>query len=293
MSAYLIFSLSSIAVFVALAALLHLQFGRAGIVNFGVVGFVGLGMYTFGALQVQYDWPYFAAMVVGILAAGVAGLLLGGVILKLDDEAVLVSTLAFATIVAHLVTTEKWLTNGVVGLGTLRYPFDVGSDTPRVFLGLTVLLAAAIMFYAYRLQSTPYGRLMLSIRDNEPLAKSLGKRTFREKLIFFTISSAVMGLIGVMYGTMNQFLVPRMVGPGLTFVVWIALILGGKTRVMGALVGVLLTAGLFDIVIESYVPIPKGWSNYIPDLKLMLYGLTLVLVIMFRPRGVLGERGAR
>jgi branched-chain amino acid transport system permease protein len=291
--AYLIFGLSALAVFVALASLLHLQFGRAGIVNFGVVGFVGLGMYTFGALQVQYDWPYLAAMVAGILAAGIAGLLLGRVILKLDDESVLVSTLAFATIVAHLVTTEKWLTNGVVGLGTLRYPFDLGSNTPAVFLGLTAVLAAAIMFYAFKLQSTPYGRLMLSIRDNEPLAKSLGKRTFREKLIFFTISSALMGLVGVMYGTMNQFLVPRMVGPGLTFVVWIALILGGKTRVMGALVGVLLTNGVFDILIESYVPIPREFSNSIPDLKLMLYGLTLILVIMFRPHGVLGDRGGK
>lgn len=290
---FLIFGLSAITAYVALAALLHLQFGRAGIVNFGVVGFVGLGMYAFGALQIQYDWPYLTALLGGVLAAGIAAFLLGLVILKLDAESVLVSTLALATIVAHLVTTEKWLTNGVVGLGTLRYPFDLGSNTPAAFLGLTVLLTAAIMFYAYRLQSTPYGRLMLSIRDNEPLAKSLGKRTFREKLIFFTISSGIMGLVGVVYGTMNQFLVPRMVGPGLTFVVWIALILGGKTRVMGALIGVLLTSFVFDILVESYVPIPLEFSNSIPDLKLMLYGLTLILVIMFRPQGVLGERRVR
>ncbi len=287
---YLIFGLSAIAVFVALAALLHLQFGRAGIVNFGIVGFVGIGMYVFGALQIQYEWSYLAAAAAGTLAAGVSGVVLGRVILKLDPESILVSTLAFATIVAHLITTEKWLTNGVVGLGTIRYPFDAGKSTPAVFLGLTVLLAASVMFYAYKLQATPYGRLMLSIRDNEPLARSLGKRTHREKMIFFAISSSVMGLVGVMYGTINQFLVPRMVGPGLTFVVWIALILGGKTRVMGALVGVLLTSGVFDILVESYVPIPRELSNYIPDLKLMLYGLTLILVIMFRPQGVLGER---
>lgn len=287
---YFTFALTTMVVLIALATLLHMQFGRTGIVNFGIVGFVGLGMYSFGVPVVRYGFSYAAALVTAILVSGLVALLMGWVIRDLDGEATLVATLAFATIVFHLVTTEKWLTGGVAGLGTLPYPFDFGRSTPLAFLALVALITAGLMVYAWRLQVVPYGRLLVTINDNEPLSQSLGKPTRRERLVFFTVTSTMMGIIGALFASANQFLVPRMLGPSLTFTVWIALALGGRTRVLGGLVGVIVSVGLLDVLIERYAPMPRSYAHLLPDIKFMLLGMILVGIIMFRPLGILGER---
>src|SRR6056297_1571841 len=99
LSNYALFSLSTVMAFAALATLLHLQFGLTGIVNFGIVGFWGLGMYTFGILLIQYEVPYLLAMVLSVAIVAVVSLIIGWVIVDLSDQAVLVATLAFGTIV--------------------------------------------------------------------------------------------------------------------------------------------------------------------------------------------------
>lgn len=291
----LVFPLSTLAIVISLGALLHLQFGRAGIVNFGVVGFSGLGMYLTAILVVDHEIPFAGALLLASLGTAAVAALLGWMVLDLDSEAVLVATLAFATIVWHLATTERDLTGGVVGLGTVPFPFDLGDYqlTQVVYLGVLLAVAAALLVYARQMGRTPYGRLLTSIQDNEPLSRSLGKATSRHKLVFFTVTCGLMGFVGGLDASVNQFLVPRLLMADTTFVIWIALILGGRKRVLGAVVGAVLTVGVFDILIKQYVSVPREFSQLMPDVELMLFGLVLVLVIMFRPVGLLGSRRAK
>ncbi len=291
LSGYAMYTFSSIVVFVALATLLHLQFGLTGIVNFGVVGFFGLGMYSFGVFLIQYNIPYIVAMLLATVLTGVVALGLGKIILELDSQSILVATLAIATVVEDLVITEKWLTKGVIGLGTVPFPFDLGPYSQAGYFLLALVLTVLIILYAYKLESSPYGRLLVSIQDNETLAKSLGKSTSRQKLIFFAITSALMGLFGTLHASNIHFMVPRMLSPGVTFTVWIALILGGRKRILGGLIGTLVTIGLFDFLIETFVPIPAAaQSQLMPVIKLWIYGLTLMIILMYRPSGILGEK---
>jgi branched-chain amino acid transport system permease protein len=290
---YLIFSLSLMLIYVGLATLLHLQFGKVGIVNFGVVGFWGLGMYGIGVLTLNFGVPYLLAIALSTVAVGLVAALLGSLVLRLDGQGVLVATLAFSTAVMHLVTTEKWLTKGVLGLGTIPYPFAFGSATELVFLLLIAVIVVGLMAFAGRLPHSAYGRLLVAIRDNETLAASLGKPTFQHKVLFFALSSAAMGLFGGLSASLNQFLTPAMLSSGVTFTVWIALILGGKDKALGGLVGAVVTIGLFDILIETYAPIPSQYALLVPNLKLALYGLLLVAVLLFRPRGLLGSSTAQ
>ena len=85
------------------------------------------------------------------------------------------------------------------------------------------------------------------------------------------------------------YLFPKHMGPELTFTLWIALILGARKRVMGGLVGILATIGLFDVVLETVVPIPEDLAGILYNAKYFIYGLVLVLILMFRPSGILGE----
>lgn len=295
LSGYLVYALSFLLIFISLATILYLQFSVAGIVNFGVVGFWGLGMYSFSILLVTFEIPFIIALVVACAITGLVSWLLGLIVLDLDGQSILVGTLAFATIIEYLTTTEKWLTNGVVGFGTVSIPFNFGNNSSLVYLIFILIVTSAVLLYAYQLKRAPYGRLLLSIKDNEVLSQSLGKPTFRHKVIFFTVTCTLLGLIGAMSAPLYSYLFPRMIGPGITFTIWIALMLGGKSRLMGGLVGILVTIGLFDYIIESVVPIPTIYASIIPNAKFALYGLTLMLILMFRPSGILGEkkRGVR
>jgi len=298
LNSFLITGLFEVVVVAGLALLLHLQLGLTRIANFGVVGFWGIGMYVFGVLYVKVDWPFgdpyqfLICAAIATVASGLAGLLVGWLVADLDTDGVLVGTLGFATAVQLLATTQDDLTGGARGMGGLNFPFDIGKvkDNELLWLVITAAVVAAILLYVWRVHRSPYGRLLIAVGGNEALTRSLGRSPFRTKLWLFVLASAVMGLLGAMNGVMVHFLDIGNLGIGITLAAMAGLILGGTARVWGAVVGVALTVGLFDIVIQSYIPFPKEWyTQAIPVLREAVFGLTLILVLLFRPYGLLGD----
>ena len=126
---------------------------------------------------------------------------------------------------------------------------------------ITAVVVAAILFFVWRVHRSPYGRLLIAVGGNEPLARSLGKSTFRTKLGLFAVTSAGMGLLGRDgrgHGALPRYRQPRV---DITLAAMAGLVLGGTARVWGAVVGVILTVGLFDIVIQSYLPLPRSGTR--------------------------------
>jgi branched-chain amino acid transport system permease protein len=298
LDSFLVTGLFGVLMIMGLALLLHLQLGLTRIANFGVVGFWGLGYYAFGVLYVQVEWPFgdpwqfLVCAAAATAVAGLAGLVVGWLISDLDTDGVLVVTLGFAAAVQILATTEAEWTGGSRGLGGLRIPFDVGTVKEDEFTWLLVLAAvvALIFLYARQVHRAPYGRLLIATGGNEPLARSLGKSTYRTKLGLFAVTSAGMGLLGAMFGSMERSLDVGRIGVDVTLAAMVGLVLGGTARVWGAVVGVFLTVGLFDIVVRSYLPLPRDWyTQAIPVLRELIFGATLIAVLIFRPLGVLGD----
>lgn len=287
---FLIFGTYTVVMVIGLGLLLHLQLGLAGIGNFGVVGFWGLGMYAFGILTVEYNVTYFLALLAATAIAGAAGMVIGWVISDLDVDGVLGTTLAFAAIVFFLTDSERDLTGGRIGLGTIDFPFDIGDRTDLAWLTILIVIVGALAYYVWRVHRAPYGRLLIATGFNEPLARSLRKPTFRTKMILFGWTSAAMGLIGALYASMVHFLFPTQVTVGLTITVIVALVLGGQQRTWGALVGALLTVALFDIVIQLYVPLPATvFEQAFPVAKQAAFGALLIILLLYRPLGILGR----
>lgn len=285
--AYLIFSLSLLLIYVGLALALHVQFGLLGIPNFGVVGFWGLGMYAMGVLQIQLDLSFVDAIFLTIALVAAVSWIIGRMILRLDVQGILCATIAFSAIVALFVVTEKWATMGVVGLGTIKYPIRIGGASEYLYFVLLILVVGALQALTLRLHKSTTGRLLMAIRDNEELAASLGKDVYAVKTFWFVLTCVVMGALGALSAPLNQFLTPNMIVPSVTFAVWIALVLGGKEHSLGAVLGVFITFGIFDILIETYAPVSPELAVYVPNLKLFIYGLLLVGVLMFKPVGLL------
>jgi len=190
-------------------------------------------------------------LIITAILALVITYILGRVILQLEGQAILCATLAFSAIITLLVVTEKWLTFGVVGLGTINYPWKLGDFTEFTYFIFLVIVIAGIQHLIARIHKSSVGRVMIAIRDHEELASSLGKDTFTIKLQWFTAT------------------------------------LGGKEHRFGAMIGVFVTFGLFDILIETYAPVAPKYAVMVPNIKLFLYGAMLVLALLYRPRGLL------
>jgi len=177
-------------------------------------------------------------------------------------------------------------------MGGLQFPYDIGSTKANeaLWLMILVVVVAGILLYVARVHRSPYGRLLIAVGDNEPLARSLGKATFRTKLWLFVVGSAGMGLLGVMFGVLERFLETSNLGVDLTLAAVVGLVLGGTARVWGPVVGVALTVGLFDILVQSYLPLPQSWyGQAMPVVREMVFGATLIAVLLFRPTGILGD----
>jgi branched-chain amino acid transport system permease protein len=300
LSQYVVTVVILIVTTVGLALLLHLQMGLTGIGNFGIVGFYGVGMYAFGMFLVHIPWPeswgmilpFLLSLVFGTVAAGLAGLLVGWLIVGLDADGILLGTLGFASIVYGLSQTNRDWTGGAEGMGITVYPYDIGAMKANtlVWLGITTVVVAIILYYVIRVHRSPYGRLLIATGQNEPLARSLGKPTFRSKLIMFATGSAAMGLLGAMYGVMLQYIRPVELGIGVTLAAMVGLVVGGQARAWGAVVGVILVGVLFELVFMVWIPFDVDLRKQtLPVLRQMLYGSTLIIVLMTRPLGILGR----
>lgn len=288
--AFLIFGTYTVVMIIGLALLLHVQLGLSGVGNFGVAGFWGIGLYTFGILVVEYDAPFLAATVGATIASGAAGALMGWIIADLDNDGVLGATLAFATLVFLVIESERDVTGGHVGLGTLDFPFDVGDRTDLAWLAILAVVVGVLIYYIHRVHHSPYGRLLLAAGSNRPLARSLRKPVKQTTVIMMTWTSAWMGLFGALYGPIVHFLFPTQLTVAITVSAITALVLGGRQRTWGAVVGAVLTLGLFDIVIKLYVPLPKSaLEQAFPVAKQMIFGGLLILVLIFKPLGILGR----
>ncbi len=285
---YLIFSFSLMLVYIGLAQLLHIQFGLAGIPNFGVVGFWGIGLYGTGVLYVVFGVALLPAILIASALSAIIGYLLALLVLQRSGQAILAATLALSAIIATLVVSEKDLTGGVQGLGTIKFPFGDMANRNFVFMIFILVVVLALVWVSARLRDSRMGRQLVAIRDNEELAASLGKNTAATKRWVFAITCGGMGILGGMSAPLHQFLVPYQLAPSITFAVWIALVLGGKGHNLGAIVGTFVTFGLFDILIETYAPVPAEQAILLPNFKLFCYGVLLVVIIMFRPIGLLG-----
>src|SRR5919106_5225985 len=151
LDAFLIFGLFEVVMVIGLALLLHLELGLARMANFGVVGFWGVGMYTFGVTYVQVDWPFgdpwqfLVCSAIATVVAALCGLLVGWLIADLDTDGVLVGTLGFATAVLILATTQQDLTGGALGMGGLGFPYDIGTVKENELLWLVIVTVFVVL----------------------------------------------------------------------------------------------------------------------------------------------------
>lgn len=312
-----------------MALSLNLQYGLAGIPNFGLALFVSIGAYTAGvtytrllprlagqealypcgmelgqALQLRGDimrnlplvgWSNFLiTLVIAALIGGLVGYLFSYPALRLKDEWYLALVLLVGSeIVRIIVRGYEPIICAHAGLSGLAQPFRFLGNAQlasMAFAGLVVTVAGLCYWYCERLVRSPYGRLLKAIREDETVATSLGKSVPRIRGQVMFIGSALAAIAGVLFVVNLGFASANDYAVALTLDVWVMVVLGGLGNNRGALLGALLITILDRVTAISAIQLNMLGAqlefNYV---RYILFGLILLLMLRYRPQGILPE----
>lgn len=294
--------LTTILIFSILALGLNVVMGSAGILHLGIAGFFGIGAYITGILMVPV-FPFQTGLIVALIAstlgaAGV-GILLGLPTLRLRGDYLALVTLGFGEVVRYSLRNFEEITNGTRSLNPIPPPTWFGLDfagnyVPFFVLSLAMLVLVVLMLR--NLEQTKLGRAWNAIREDELAATCMGINAKQVKLSAFAIGAALAGLAGSLYAAkLTTTAEPDAFDFNRSIIILCCVILGGMGSIRGVLLGVFLLVGydsiltpLIDEWIQSANINPDGnrfltFSNW----RLMIFGLALIVMMRFRPEGLL------
>lgn len=265
-------------IFSILALSLTLVAGHAGQISLGQAGFFGIGAYASAILTTRGGLSPWAALPLAALLAGLLGAVITYPALRVRGHYVAIATLGIGQIVAFTLLNWESLTRGPLGISNIPPYSILGFDVvrPREFYWLALAVAILVALLVWQLTRSHLGRSWRGIREDETAALTCAVRSDHYKTLAFGLSAAIAGLGGALiahlYGFVSHdsFLAPQSI-LALTMVV-----LGGMSSIPGAFVGALALIG----IPELFRPLA--------DYRYILYGILLLLVIRFRPRGLIG-----
>ncbi|GAB4099030.1 branched-chain amino acid ABC transporter permease [Sinomonas halotolerans] len=294
----------------ALAALgLAVHFGYSGLLNFGQAGFMAVGAYGFAMTTIHFQANFWVGLLVAVVAAVLFALLLGIPTLRLRADYLAIVTIAAAEIVRYVVTTNTLtdVTGSANGLAAFRQDFLKLNPFPegdyfgfssndffyRVFGWGIVIVACLVVWLLMR---SPWGRVLKGIREDELAVRSLGKNVYSYKMQALVIGGILGALAGMVFTLPRDVVQPANYGTELTFFLWTCLLLGGMSTVLGPVVGAMmfwvvlsLTQGVLYGLIESDA-ITWLSTTQAGQLRYILVGVALMLLMIFRPQGVFGNK---
>ncbi|MFM7189968.1 MAG: branched-chain amino acid ABC transporter permease [Microcystaceae cyanobacterium] len=363
-SGYLIFLVSSTAIYAIFALGLNLQWGFTGLINFGHVAFMTLGAYATTLLTLQ-GFPMPISVVVGMALSVFLGFLIGSSTLRLREDYLAIVTIGVSELIRLIANNEEWLTKGAFGVQRYALPFDfqpnllvkflfIGiltvlaiyaegillrsilkqlkenqeiqgkSYQPRKPLALIIwgIIATALILFAYLpgvvslynysykaglmlltllilaavytglefLVHSPWGRILKAIREDEEVPRALGKNVFWYKLQSFMLGGAIAGLAGSLFAWQLTTIYPSNFEPLLTFQAWIIVVLGGAGSNAGTILGAIIFWA-YDSLTRYLLPqISILNQSQAGAFRIMVIGLILMVLMVWRPQGILGKK---
>jgi branched-chain amino acid transport system permease protein len=305
---FLAISLILVAINSIAAIGLNIQFGYAGMVNLMSITCLAVGGYTTlvlmlppaGQTQDTYilglNLPFPLAVVGGIIAAGLFGLIVGAIALRrVRAHYFAIVTFAVAEMAHQFIGNFKPLFNGPTGVSALSLPFVdvVGFENFNYFyLGISVVILAVVFLFAEFIRRRPLGRVLRAIREDQDVVRAFGRNVYRVQLLAFAIGSALAGLAGGLLVGFTGTLDPSGWSSLETLALLTGLILGGAGNNFGVLLGMVVVAG---VITQGVTFLPSGLiPNTIQSpVEVMVYGAILIVILRFRPAGLIPERPER
>jgi branched-chain amino acid transport system permease protein len=275
-------------IFAVLSLSLNLLLGYTGQLSLGHAAFFGLGAYASGLLTVKLEWSPWIGLVVAVAVPALAGWLIGRLALKIRGAYFVLLTISFAGVVSLVSVNWMELTNGPLGLpgvpalaialpGLPEIPLRTKSAFYYVVLVAVVLCALVCL----GLVRSRVGRAFVALRENETLAESVGINVTHYLVLATVVSAAMAGLGGGLYAHYTRFVSPEVFLFTYTVTMVIMVVAGGKGTLAGPIVGAVLFTALPEVLRAA-----TSWQW-----QMLLYGILLVAVLFFMPRGIVPTLG--
>ncbi len=295
--------------YIMLALGLNIVVGYAGLLDLGYIAFFAVGAYNYALLcspQFGLHWPVWVVLPLGALIACIFGVLLGAPTLKLRGDYLAIVTLGFGEIIRIFMNNLNApvnITNGPQGIGMIdpvqSAGFSLGSthqllgiEIPSVHLYYYLFLAFTLLvvFVSRRLENSRIGRAWMAIREDEVAAEAMGINTRNIKLLAFAMGAAFGGISGGLFAGFQGFVSPESFGLTESIMILCMVVLGGMGNIGGVVLGGVLLALLPEAFRQGAGPVQQalfGRTIIDPEsLRMLLFGLALVLVMLLRPAGL-------
>ncbi len=284
---YALHLIAMLLIYSSLVVSLDLMIGHTGILSFAHASFYGIGAYVTAILTVYAGVNWFPAM---ILAFAIGGIIAGAIAvptLKLGGDYFILALFGFTLIVTSLILNMEWLTNGPFGIRGVPRPSFFGYQVQSGFgmLSFIAVVVGFIFFVHWRFARSPMKSMLHAIRDDESVALSLGINVVRTRIVIFAMSGAFAALSGALAAFYFRFVTADSYGLETIILLWAMLFVGGNCSIAGCIVGpavLVLFPEIFRFV---------GSKNLdIAHIQTGMYGLLLVLLMLFRPQGIAGGK---
>ncbi|MEK7399318.1 MAG: branched-chain amino acid ABC transporter permease [Candidatus Poribacteria bacterium] len=286
MEAYLINILIFSAIYAILAISLNIVCGYTGIFSIAHAAFFGIGAYATGLLTVKAGFPFWFAAIIGIVTAGLTGALLGIPTLRLRGDYMLIATLGFGEIFRAVLINSGNFTGGSSGISGIPAPqiLSISFENDILYLLLVLFFLGVTIIISWLIENSPFGQVLFSIAEDEDAAASLGRNPINYKVTAMAIGSILAGLAGALYAGYTSFINPNTFTLSESILVLAMMILGGIGSIPGCLIGATVLISFPEILRFIGLPTPSAMV-----FRQMIYGLALVIIMILRPRGLLGK----
>jgi branched-chain amino acid transport system permease protein len=282
---YVLFILININMYIVLAVSLNLIMGYAGLISVSHAAFMGIGAYVTTILMVQFGWSFLLTLPAALLFAAVISAIIAIPSLRIKGDHYIVMSFGIQFILTSLLNNLN-ITNRAMGFAGIPKPnffgFVFESNFALLFVSLGFMLICVL--FAARLAHAPFGLILKAIREDENATESLGKNVVFYKVAVFVIGCSLAALTGSFFASIVSFIDPFSFTLDESIFISTLAIIGGSGTIRGSIVGVPLLIAFPEILRFTNVP-----TTVAGPLRLIFYGLLIILFMRFRPQGIIKE----
>ena len=283
---YLLHILILIGIYAILSVSLNLIAGYTGLLSIAHAAFYGVGAYVAALMALNLHSPFLANIICAVILSGLLGALVGIPSLRIRDDYFVIATFAFQVITFSIMNNWVSFTGGPMGLPGIPQPTIFGwqINSHYEFLFLIFLLCIITLWISHKIVTSPFGRVLKSIREDEVFAQAMGKNVGSYKVLIFVIGAGMASVAGVMYAYYISFIDPTSFTIMESIFIISIVIIGGAGNIWGSVLG----AAVLVILPEAlrFLGMP---SSIAANMRQIIYGALLVIFMLFRPQGFIGE----
>ncbi len=283
---YLIHLAILIGIYVILSESLNLVVGYAGLLSVTHAAFYGIGAYATAICMTSLGVNFFLSLLIGIAVSVLVSVLMGFVLSRFRDDYYALASLGFNVIAFSVFLNWNALTGGAFGIPGIERPNFLGVvfSSPLAFLLLVAICVALVHLFSKFIVDSSFGRALKGIREDEEALRVFGYETHFYKLIIFAIGAGLAALAGSLYASYITYIDPTGFTINESIFILVIIILGGLANLKGSIAGAIVLVLLPELL--RFIGMP---NEIAAQMRQLIYGAMLVLLMLYRPKGFLGE----